>query len=383
MDCQLVTQGELAEQYVSGKIDPALQDEFEIHILECRECARLVEVCEETRIGLVAQQDAIRAGLGKMEWSFSSMWGTTRSGYRWAVSTVLVLVLAVAAGIGIRWRHSAQESAGGSRQGAQTESNQTGTAPAFAHDIAKAPTPISAAALSQQTISNRQLHSLDSRAIAAKDNVSAKLNRPSSAFSYLNPRSRKIVLAAINSRGNAVVALANSAGAKNLFAKGSDNLLLLVSPVEPVVLSRTPTFHWNVYEGAELLYRVRIYDAERHLLATSAPMGSTSWTADFALERGKTYAWTVLVRGKERDFWIDPPQAFKILDQVEYDELEGLERNYPDEHFIPGVLMAYYGLLEDAVRELSRVPKSDAHYFLAVRLLTTLAPSNPPNGTKE
>jgi anti-sigma factor RsiW len=43
MQCQELHRDELAEKYLNGQLDPAAQDEFEIHLLECVQCLRQVE----------------------------------------------------------------------------------------------------------------------------------------------------------------------------------------------------------------------------------------------------------------------------------------------------------------------------------------------------
>jgi len=42
MECQELQHSELAEKYVSGQLDPATQDQFEMHILDCPACQQRV-----------------------------------------------------------------------------------------------------------------------------------------------------------------------------------------------------------------------------------------------------------------------------------------------------------------------------------------------------
>ena len=59
MDCRRVAEEELVEKYVSGKLHSPLQDEFEIHFLECTTCAAMVEMYEELQTALFARQTQI------------------------------------------------------------------------------------------------------------------------------------------------------------------------------------------------------------------------------------------------------------------------------------------------------------------------------------
>ena len=84
MDCQELDRKELAEKYVSGQLDPALQDEFETHILECPRCLRTLEVLQNVRDDLADRAHEIRA--------HSSV---QRVRSRWWVAAVPVLAIVV------------------------------------------------------------------------------------------------------------------------------------------------------------------------------------------------------------------------------------------------------------------------------------------------
>jgi len=60
MDCRQVSEHELAEKYVSGELDAELQDQFEVHMLDCPECLSSVETLMSVRNSLAAQADEIR-----------------------------------------------------------------------------------------------------------------------------------------------------------------------------------------------------------------------------------------------------------------------------------------------------------------------------------
>ena len=60
MECQELQHSELAEKYVSGQLDPATQDQFEMHILDCPACQRRVELLQTVREDLAVHAHEIR-----------------------------------------------------------------------------------------------------------------------------------------------------------------------------------------------------------------------------------------------------------------------------------------------------------------------------------
>ena len=60
MECRQLHRDELAEKYLSGRLDPAARDEFEVHILECAHCLRRVEALQALRQELVESAHCIR-----------------------------------------------------------------------------------------------------------------------------------------------------------------------------------------------------------------------------------------------------------------------------------------------------------------------------------
>lgn len=49
MECHELHRDEFAEQYFNDQLDPAIRDEFEVHILECAQCLRSVEAIQMLR----------------------------------------------------------------------------------------------------------------------------------------------------------------------------------------------------------------------------------------------------------------------------------------------------------------------------------------------
>ncbi len=60
MNCQSVGEDGIAEKYLKGELEPPVQDEFEVHILECLRCLQSVETLQEMRTALAAQAHEIR-----------------------------------------------------------------------------------------------------------------------------------------------------------------------------------------------------------------------------------------------------------------------------------------------------------------------------------
>src|SRR5262249_17883326 len=93
MDCEFVGQEELAEQFVSGTLDPARQTEFEVHLLECSQCANLVEMLEDVRADLVGRHQAVRDVPAQTKWHFKWSGRASRSARRVLAWTVISLSL--------------------------------------------------------------------------------------------------------------------------------------------------------------------------------------------------------------------------------------------------------------------------------------------------
>ena len=59
MDCQRIADDELVERYLNGKLDAAMQDDLEVHILECPECLSRAEALSAIRASLVPKVQEI------------------------------------------------------------------------------------------------------------------------------------------------------------------------------------------------------------------------------------------------------------------------------------------------------------------------------------
>lgn len=61
MNCQRMIDDELVEKYLNGRLEAAVQDDFEVHLLECPSCQERTEVLLALREGLQLRQQEIRA----------------------------------------------------------------------------------------------------------------------------------------------------------------------------------------------------------------------------------------------------------------------------------------------------------------------------------
>src|SRR5947209_5848116 len=79
MDCRQVSERELAEKYVSGQLSSELQDQFEVHMLDCQECLSTVEALMSVRSSLAEQAHEIRRFSGRPARRFSLVWALAAS----------------------------------------------------------------------------------------------------------------------------------------------------------------------------------------------------------------------------------------------------------------------------------------------------------------
>src|SRR5579863_4196759 len=89
MECRQLHRDELAEKYLNGQLDPAVQNDFEVHILECSQCLKQVEAVQTLRQELAERAHQIRA--------YSQV---ERSRFQWKWVTVVAFGLVVC-GLGL------------------------------------------------------------------------------------------------------------------------------------------------------------------------------------------------------------------------------------------------------------------------------------------
>lgn len=94
MDCQAMSRDQLIEKYLNERLDPAMQDELETHILECSRCAQTLEVLQFARADLTQRAHEIRAQTPR--WYF---------GFRWQpIAVALVVLMAMGVGVQHFWK---------------------------------------------------------------------------------------------------------------------------------------------------------------------------------------------------------------------------------------------------------------------------------------
>src|SRR5436305_14532933 len=79
MDCQDLARGELAQEYLQGRLDQAKQDDFEAHILECEKCLDAVEALQTAREDLSVRAHEIRTYPvtgGRLRWYWMAVAST-------------------------------------------------------------------------------------------------------------------------------------------------------------------------------------------------------------------------------------------------------------------------------------------------------------------
>jgi hypothetical protein len=126
----------------------------------------------------------------------------------------------------------------------------------------------------------------------------------------------------------------------------------IVRPFATVVGNDRPTFAWSALDGATS-YTVSVFDADLHLIKTSAPLNETHWLMPDRLERDIVYTWivTALKDGQEIIAPLSPARAeFKILGKPQRLKLNRI-LGRTTSHAARGVLCAEAGLLDDAERE--------------------------------
>ena len=158
---------------------------------------------------------------------------------------------------------------------------------------------------------------------------------------------------------------------------GSDNGpdFVVVEPVGRVLLSDRPAFRWSRAEGASG-YVVEIYDEQFKLVASSAPLTVTSWTAPDRLARGHLYSWQVKTTKDGQEITAPRPPApqakFRVLDQTKANEIVKAKQTYGSSHLVLGLLYADAGLQREAEQELRLLLRANPNSDVAKNLLREL-----------
>ena len=148
-----------------------------------------------------------------------------------------------------------------------------------------------------------------------------------------------------------------------------------IDPIDVVVETDLPTFHWRALEGAQH-YVVTIYDMKLRQVRSSGPVSGTAWTTSNSLERGMTYSWQVSAL-KDGETVVTPkpplPEArFKILDQHAVNALAKLKEVVGRSHLAMGVFYWKHGLLEQAEREFHELARANPNSTAVTGLLASI-----------
>jgi hypothetical protein len=335
MNCAQVAEDELVEKYVSGRLEPPLQDDFEVHILECAKCRGDLETWEEVRSGLAARADEIRQDAGSLRRFRAWVTPLRVAGVAALASAALAIAI-----VGVRI--VARRSQGNST--ASTTSPKTTSPPSTANTALDFPEIAALSVAEQRSV----LEAIHSRNISYPPEL-AEL------------------------RGRQETLMSDSQDGANFHVLG---------PLGEVVFDPRPLFRWQPVAGASG-YSVTVFDPKLNLVQTSPALHAAQWRANRPLQRGQLYLWQVKATMSDGRSVISPsapsPEAkFRILDQAKADQFEQFRQAHPDAHLVLGILYAQAGILEEAKRELKQLPQNDSNYPLAQQLLKSIERARSP-----
>ena len=322
MDCEQVARDELVEKYLSGQLEPTLQRDLQVHILECPECLALLETCEDIRDDLAPRAAAIRQKSEKRSWSLGPLLLSWRS----AALAGLACVVVVAAVLGVR----------------------TGW------------------------ISGHGMHNADGTVVTSEGGKPATFLE----ISALSPAEQSAVRRTISDhnisyppelsdlRGKPGTLLGESPG---------NEAFRVLEPLGEVVIEPRPLFRWQPIGGA-VSYSVVIIDTKTKKMQSSPVGNLTQWQPAHPLQHGEVYEWqvtAVMSDGKSviAPAFPNPKAKFRVIDQTRADELERFRQTHPEAHLVLGIVYAEAGILKDAEQEFSEVPENSRDFELAQNFL--------------
>jgi hypothetical protein len=333
MNCQQVAEGEIVEKYLTGRLESSLQDDFEVHLLECRECLALLETCEAARPVLAAQGGEIsqateRQAQARERWRWGWFTPQRVAGAASLAALMVIALLAAVWGGLIPLRRPGPTQVQSPTPGSP---NPSGLAASFPE--------IAALSLNQQqqvadTIQTGRIsYSPDLGELAGKQG-----------------------------------ALRGESGHGSHFA--------VLGPVGEVVNDPEPLFRWQPLAGAKS-YSVSVYDTGLAGVAKSPPLRDTQWKATKPLRRDRVFQWQVTATMRDGKRIISPDSSepvakFRVLGEAESNNLKEFQKAHPDAHLVLGILNAQAGVLEVSKRELGLVQEGSRDYQLAQQLLRSV-----------
>ncbi len=150
----------------------------------------------------------------------------------------------------------------------------------------------------------------------------------------------------------------------------------LLSPINLVLKTDRPSFHWKGLEGVAT-FQVTIFDEALNKVAESQSLTTTEWTVTRPLARGQTFVWQVRASANQRE--IVAPAAgssrarFKVLEQAKDEEIARARKTFANSHLLMGILYADAGLLDDAEREFRALRNANPQSPVARSLLQSIA----------
>lgn len=142
---------------------------------------------------------------------------------------------------------------------------------------------------------------------------------------------------------------------------------LRLKPDKVVVASSRPQLQWKKRGGASYNVILQIGDEIVESGALTVPV----WIPSTDLRRGREYAWQVemTIDGVRAIYpkAPDPPARFRVLEQKALDEIADARKRYPNDALLHAVLLARYGLQEEALQAVDRLGRSDAALAAALR----------------
>jgi hypothetical protein len=325
MNCRQVAEGEIVEKYLTGRLESSVQDDFEVHVLECRECLALLETCETARSALAAKGEPAMAA-ERRPWGWFTPRRIVVAGAL-AALIVIALLAAMRSGL-VRWRRPTPTQAQSPAEGTP---NPSGIAASYPE--------IAALSLDQQ---QRIRDVIKTGNMSYSPDLKDLSGRPGT--------------------------LRSEAGQGDRFA--------VLGPAGEVVADPEPLFRWQPLAGAKS-YSVSIYDAGLNPVQKSPPLKTTQWRANRPLRRDQIFQWQVTATMRDGTQIIAPDASspvakFRVLGEAKATELEQFRKAHPEAHLLLGILNAEAGLLETSQNELSQVPESSRDYQLAQQLLRSL-----------
>lgn len=147
----------------------------------------------------------------------------------------------------------------------------------------------------------------------------------------------------------------------------------VVSPLSQIIETDRPTLRWQPLAGASS-YVVSIYDQKFNRITQSPPLTQTAWPTAAPLPRGNIFFWEVVATkdGKEITAPVAPaPKArFKVLATEHQQELIKLRSQKPESHLALGLAYARFGLIAEALSELTVLSKENPNSPEITKLLS-------------